>query len=286
MTVVHHKANHDTSPHPPNTLEAIIHCLDAGADWIEIDVFALADGDYLVTHDNDLSAETTGSGVVGELPAAQADGLRLKAQPDYRVPLLSAVVDLFASRGALTRLQLDFKSFLPFHDDEPLRRLASLVAPVKDRVLVSSPADWHLRGLRRIDANLALGFDPQFYLARRDPDVEYDPRLPPYREGAYGYHDDALLSLQRSMSTADYVRDRCELLLHQVPGITAVYLDYKLLLASLDDGFNWVDAIGEVDLFAWTLDVPAQSEAITRLYEAGVRHFTTDTPAALGALLA
>lgn len=285
VTAVYHKANHDTSPHPPNTIEAITHCLDEGAEWIEIDVFALADSDYLVLHNNDLSTETTGSGAVGERRATQAGDLHLKDKPEYRVPLLSEVVKVFAERGTSTKLQLDFKSFLPFHDDEPLRRLVSLVEPIKERVLVSSPADWHLRGLHRIDTALTLGFDPQFYLARRDPDVEYDPRLPPYREGAYGYHDDSLLSLQRSMPTVDYLRDRCEVLLHQVPGITAFYLNYRVLLASLDDGFNWVDAIGEVDLFAWTLDVPAQREAVERLYDSGVRHFTTDTPAALGALL-
>src|SRR5258707_14180987 len=70
--IVHHMAALDGQPFPPNSLEAIKACLDAKASFIEIDVTALADEDYLLVHDPILESETTGNGPVGTFTAEGA----------------------------------------------------------------------------------------------------------------------------------------------------------------------------------------------------------------------
>jgi glycerophosphoryl diester phosphodiesterase len=74
-----------------------------------------------------------------------------------------------------------------------------------------------------------------------------------------------------------------------VPRISTFYIDHHLLAQSLDDGFNWAEALHSygIKLDAWTLDAdkPIAAENARRLYNAGVDQFTTNTPAALSTLL-
>jgi glycerophosphoryl diester phosphodiesterase len=63
---------------PPNSLEAIHACLHAGAAFVEVDINALAAGDYLLVHELELSSETDGSGAVATCTAEQARSLHIK----------------------------------------------------------------------------------------------------------------------------------------------------------------------------------------------------------------
>jgi len=280
----------DSSSYPPNSLEAIRACLDVDAPFIEIDVTALAASDYLLVHDARLESETTGQGDVSAITAANAKTLHIKQLDEatpYAPALLSEVVALFLDRGGRSRLQIDFKNVLPLRNDEPLRRLVSLIEPLKDRVLVSTSADWHLRRLRALAAWLDLGFDIGFYLDYRPQPV--DPRVPPFRLGAYGYHDDHILAMQPLLDPAAYLAERCELLFRAVSDVSTWYVNYRLLTRALDEGFNmatWLHRVG-LKLDAWTLDVdqPAALAEIPRLKASGVDQFTTNTPRALAILL-
>jgi glycerophosphoryl diester phosphodiesterase len=285
--IVHHMAALDGN-YPPNSLEAIRACLDSGAPFIEIDITALANADYLLVHDLELDSETTGTGAVGKTTVEQVGALHFKAegvQTRFRVPLLSEVVALFTEYKTATRLQLDYKDIIPFANDEPLRRLLSLIQPLGERVIVSSGADWQLRRLGKLAPWLDLGFDVQFYIDWRQPGQPVDPRVPPFKAGVYGYWDDHVLATQRVWSTADYLAERCEVLTRLVPQISTFYIDHHLLAQSLDDGFNWAEALHSYDikLDAWTLDIDnvlAMNHA-RRLLDSGVDQFTTNTPAAL-----
>lgn len=291
--IIHHMAALNRQ-YPPNSLEAIRACLDADAPFIEVDIVALADGDYLLVHDLTLEGETTGRGEVGVLAAAEADSLYLRerdGEPSpYHPARLREVVALFAQHANTTaRLQLDFKNVLPLADDAPLAWLVEIVEPISEQVIVSSGADWQLRRLRHLAPNLELGFDIQFYLDWRSPGAPVDPRLPPYRQGAYGYWDDHPLATTRLQSTPEYLADRCAMLVLLVPDVTTFYIDHRLLVQSLDDGFSWATALHNygIKLDAWTLDVgnPIAEANARRLLEAGVDQFTTNTPTALRALL-
>src|SRR5689334_6879733 len=96
IIVYHQAALDDGVPRLPNSLAAIEACLAANAPFVEVDVTALADEDYLLVHDHRLESETTGHGPVGATPASEARSLyfRTSVQPVARVPLLSDVVAL------------------------------------------------------------------------------------------------------------------------------------------------------------------------------------------------
>jgi glycerophosphoryl diester phosphodiesterase len=292
-TIVHHMAALDGTL-VPNSLEAIRACLAAGAAIVEIDVMALAEGDYLLVHDPRLESETTGTGLVSGCPVATVTGLRFVRggrATDVRVPLLSEVVRLFGDTPGQTRLHVDYKNTRPFAEYEPLGRLVALLAPLGPRVIVSSKADWQLRHLRDLAPWLDLGLDVHFHLDHRSPSrPETERRYPPYRLGAYGYWDDHPLAAERVWPAAEYLADRCATIAGLVPGISTVYISHRLLVQSLDDGFNWAEALHRrgIRLDAWTLDVgdPVAEANARRLLAAGVDLFTTNTPAALAALLA
>lgn len=289
--IVHHMAALDGGMFPPNSLEGIAASLEAGAAIIEVDIVALAADDYLLVHDAQLERETSGAGAVAECSVTQARDLRIRSgdiTTRYHVPILSEVVTLM--RGTSTRLQLDFKNVIPFADDEPLERLVRLIEPLGSGVIVSSGADWQLRRLRKIAPELDLGFDVQFYIDWQAPEQTRHPQVYPRQRGVYGYYDDHPLATQRIRSTADYLADRCGALMGLVPKVSTFYIDHRLLAQSLDDGFNWASALHEAGIMldAWTLDVgkPVSEANAKRLLAAGVDLFTSNTPLALGALLA
>lgn len=288
--VVHHMAALDTQHYPPNSLEAIRACLGAGAPFIEIDVTALASMDYLLVHDSLLQNETTGEGEVGAALPEQAKELYLRhhGEPSsYPPALLSEVVALFLQFGGPSRLQIDFKNIYPMPSEEPLRRLITLIEPLAGRVQVSTAADWHLRAMHRLAPWLDLGFDIGFYLDYRTKPA--DPRKPPFREGAYNYHDDHLLALQKLMQVDQYLAERCEILYRMVPEVSTWYVNHLLITRCLQDGFNmasWLHDKG-IKLGAWTLDVdnPSVHAQIASLKALGVDQFTTNTPIALAQIL-
>lgn len=295
--IVHHTAATDGMSAPPNSLEAIRACLDTNADFVEVDVSALKTDDYLLVHELFLEDETTGIGAVSECTADQARELHFKvnaAATCYRVPLLSAVVELFrrhTEQGGTTRLQLDFKNVIPFSNDEPLRRFIRLIEPLGRYVLVSSIADWNLRKLRALAPWLDLGFDIQLYLHWRGTAEEQVSGGYPYprQRGAYDYWDDHPLALARFWPTAEYLADRCAALIRHVPNVNTFYVQHHLLVQSLNNGFNWAEALHAdgIALDAWTLDAddPIVSVNAPRLLQAGVDLLTTNTPWALRKLL-
>jgi glycerophosphoryl diester phosphodiesterase len=282
----------DGFPNPPNSLSAVEACLAVDAAVIEIDITPLAADDFLLVHDPDLESETTGSGKVGESTPERAKTYQIKyrgAATEHSPALLSEVVAAFLAQGRQTRLQLDYKAVFPSTSDEPLRRVIRLIEPLGDRIIISSGADWHLRKLRRLVSWLDLGFDIGFYLDWRDPSWQIDPRMPPYQRGAYGYHDDHVLSKVIMLPHAVYLAERCEGLLGQLPDTSTWYVSHHLIARCLDDGFNMAEWLHEngVKLDAWTLDAdkPAAVDNAPRLRDAGVDLFTTNTPAGLDALL-
>jgi glycerophosphoryl diester phosphodiesterase len=292
--VVHHMAALDTPDGPflPNSLAAVSACLDWGADVVEVDVTALADGDYLLVHDAELESETTGQGPVGACSATAAQELRIRwrdVPTDVPVPLLSDVVAAFLAHPGPTRLQLDFKNVIPFATDEPLRRLVDLIRPLGERVHVSTNADWQLRRLRALAPWLELGLDIHVYLDWHPPGASVDLWAYPRQEGAYGYRDDHPLATARHGDTARYLADRCGMLVGLVQRCSTFYVSHPFLARSLDDGFNWAEALHRegIKLDAWTLDADNATAVnnARRLLAAGTDQFTTNTPLALRRLL-
>ena len=289
LVLIHHSANRGRL-HPPGSLPGLKNCLACGAKIIEIDLSPTADGDFALLHGPLLERETTGSGPIQSLPAVHVAELChvWQGRPtDVPVGLLDQALELIEAHPHPVELQLDLKPYRPL-DTQAMVRLVERLRPVRERVRVTSPADWLVRYLHLLDPELPLGFDPLLYL---DLGWKGDTErgAPPYREGAYGYLDEHPLAGRRWGSSAEYLAARAEALWVQAPPGAIWYINARLLARALDDGFDWIADLHRrgalVD--AWTLDPdrPEQVALAQRLAGKGVDRITTnDAPALAQAL--
>jgi glycerophosphoryl diester phosphodiesterase len=291
ILLVHHAANRDHS-YPASSPPALRSCLEAGARVLETDIALLADGEFALLHGPTLESETTGRGPIGAVTSDEVRALRYVDRgqglpTEVPVGLLPEALDLLRHYPGTMELQLDLKPDV-YSSDEVLERLIAAVQPVKERVRVTSPSDWALRRLRRIDPELPLGFDPLLYI-EIDYGADSDPSVPPFRRGAYGYWDDHPLAMVRWGRPAAYLAARAEALWAQAPAEAVWYIDAALLGQALDDGFDWIAYLhglgAEVD--AWTLDAhkPERLALAQRLAAAGIDRITTNNAPALSRAL-
>ncbi len=292
VLLIHHSANRDHE-HASNSVRGLQACLDAGSRAVEMDISPLADGHFVLLHGPLLEGETNGSGAISARTVDEMEGLFLSRRgvlTDEPVSLLSRALERVQQHAQPVELQLDLKPHR-YLSDALLSPLVEALQPVKDRVRVTSEADWALRRLRELDADLALGFDPMLYLELNASaaDGKREPTRPPFRLGVYGYRDDHPLASRRWGDTADYLAARAEALWIQAPPGAIWYIRARLLIRALDDGFDWIADLhargAEVD--AWTLD-PDRPEHVAmarRLMAAGIDRITTNNAPALASAL-
>ena len=89
---------------PENTLVAFRQAIDDGADGIEFDVRATADGVPVLLHDRDIGRTTDGHGFVDELTLAELR--QWDAGSGEQVPTLAEALELVADR---VRLNIEIK---------------------------------------------------------------------------------------------------------------------------------------------------------------------------------
>jgi len=171
---------------PENTLEAFAYAIDAGADYIELDIQASSDGVLVVCHDAVLRRRLyqgpQGGRVVSRLTLAELGRLdcgsltdrrfpRQTAVPGARIPTLDEVLGL-AGRGDF-RFNIEVKTFpqRPRYGPAPEALAVLAVEAVQRRGLVRrvemQSFDLRvLRAIRALDAELPLAALCQF--GRRD----------------------------------------------------------------------------------------------------------------------
>lgn len=289
LVLIHHAANRG-GLHPPCSLPGLRDCLECGAQIVEVDLSPTADGDFALLHGPHLERETTGSGPIQSLPASQVVELRRvwrgKAT-DVPVGLLDQALELIKDHPYPVELQLDLKPYRPL-DTGSLARLIERLQPVRDRVRVTSGADWLLRRLQVLDPDLALGFDPLLYLDLGKEGAD-ERGAPPFREGAYGYLDEHPLASRRWGDPNEYLAARAEALWVQAPAGALWYISARLLAQALDDGFDWIAELHRqgAEVAAWTLDAnrPGHLPIARRLVDQGVDRITTNNPPALAEAL-
>lgn len=81
---------------PENTLSSFQRALDLNVCMIELDVYVCASGQLVITHDDDVSVTTNGSGKVADMTLAQLRSL--KVQGSGQIPTLQEVIDLVNRR--------------------------------------------------------------------------------------------------------------------------------------------------------------------------------------------
>lgn len=289
VTLIHHAANCGQAV-PPGSLKALEGCLQSGAAVIEIDLLPTADGAFALLHDQNLSGLTNGTGLASQKTRSDLEKLIYVdngEETDEKIGFLEDALSLLAAYPETQRLQLDLKPFSPL-TQAVLRQFVSLLNPLKDRIQVTSVADWALRALAHFAPELALGFDPLLYLDI----VDNEPRpaeLPPFRVGAYNIRDDHPLSAFQWGPLGEYFAARAAALLVQAPPGCEWFIRAELLKMAIEAGFNWIDYLHQngslVDV--WTIDVD-QADHIKLaqfLVDRGVDEITTDSPSRLAAFL-
>jgi glycerophosphoryl diester phosphodiesterase len=286
----YHQFLSGTGHHPPNSVSALREVLAGGAEVIEFDVHAIADGHYLLIHDDTLDRETTGSGPVHSCTAASVRALRLRGSDEVPA-LLADIAPLLTAHRRRLKVQVDVKDEAPLSSEDAgafLRALSPLSENPHLSVIVGCAGDWNLRTLRRLNPTLAVGLDILLHLDIPGPEI---PRLP-LRVNVYGYLDDHPLGYVPGVTVRDYLADRVESLCTLVPGAEEVYLRAQFILKAIADGVNPLEIVrrrlgASVVVDAWTLnaDHPGAAEMLHSLLLAGLDQITTDSALQLPALL-
>ena len=261
-----------------NSPLAIEECAREGVVRVEIDAQLLRDGGFLVFHDDRLDRVTDARGRVRDATAAEATRARFR---DGAHPLLFAeAVALMAAHEYPKWIELDLKDFAPYTWPQA-EALVRAVQPIKARAHFSSPADWNLRRLQRVDETILVSLNPHSYI---DTEEERKVGLP---AGAYGYRDAHPLARARDQSTDEYLRDRFGGIMRLVAGVSEAHLRFTMFERMLDDGVDPAGifhALG-IKVDVWTLDAetPRWRERLARVVAGGVDVVTTNTPRALAA---
>jgi glycerophosphoryl diester phosphodiesterase len=92
-----HRGEH--AHHPENSLPAIHGAIDAGMDFVELDVRTTSDGQLVIMHDPTVDRMTDGKGEVKNMTLAEIKKLDLGARfpgqfPNLRVPTFDEVLEL------------------------------------------------------------------------------------------------------------------------------------------------------------------------------------------------
>jgi glycerophosphoryl diester phosphodiesterase len=275
-----------TSRFPPNSLEAAEEALRTGAGVVEVDIVALADGTFLVTHETRLGRAIAGDPqvLIAQLTRAEARRLRFR-DASGGPPLLEELVDLALAIGGTTRLHLDLKEW---HALPPaaVAYLAGQAARLNGRAVVGSAADWNLQRIHAAAPQVTLGYDPLLRLDYRD---KVRPDAVPSYLGRHGYLDDDPIARVEGLSAAEYLEQRFAALTCLVPRAREFYVRWQVLLRAADQGFDltgFLHARGlRVD--AWTLDQPDEPALAVarRLLALGVDQLTTNAPLAFAEAL-
>ena len=145
---------------PENTLPAFEKALELGADGIELDAQATADGQLVVLHDYNLERTTTGVGPLRTHTLAQLAGIDAGVRFDTAfsgtpIPTLEQVFDLVGD-GFIVNVEIKNMDWNGGREPEPLANLIQR-RRLYDQVIVSSFNPIALRRMRQIDPSIPLG---------------------------------------------------------------------------------------------------------------------------------
>jgi glycerophosphoryl diester phosphodiesterase len=144
---------------PENTLAAVEAAIEAGADWVEIDVQQTLDDEIVVIHDSDLKKVgrvplTVAGSSASELREVDVGSWFGEEFGDQRVPLLSEVLELCRDRVGVN-IELKYHG----GEREMERQVAEIVeaAGMEDQVVVMSLSHAAVRTFRRLRPDWTVG---------------------------------------------------------------------------------------------------------------------------------
>jgi glycerophosphoryl diester phosphodiesterase len=254
-----------TATDPVFTGRRIIEGMKLGAS-IEVDLVVHAGHGMAVLHNLSLERETTGTGLVRETAPEVLRQLHLRdnagAPLEDRVMLLEDLAALLASEGAHpdALLQLDYKEDAAALDPETIAGFAEALAPVARSFILSSGDATSVNMLTSAVAGLRIGYDP--------------------------CHQGAIEQLMQDRDYAAFVAAAVA----ASPRAELDYLEYSLVLAADDEGFDLIGAFHahgrRVDAYTINHADAAGIEVAERLLALRTDQITTDDPEGLAEGLA
>ncbi len=151
---------------PEETIEACRAALEAGADWLELDLHRTADGVLVCSHDATVDRTTDGRGAIAAMTFAELSELDAgwAFSPDgesspfrgtgVRIPTLRAVLEAFPGQ----RFVLEVKQRQPSMMADLVTLLDELGA--RERVIVGAMREGMLSELRALAPGLRTGYGP------------------------------------------------------------------------------------------------------------------------------
>lgn len=146
--------------YPENTLVAVDSALTRGADAAEVDIWVTRDSVLMLMHDPTVDRTTNGTGRMSAMTSVQLQALDACSKRGAQwapcpVPTLRSALRLARRRRG--RMVLDLKG--PFSRDAFDELFAEVyAAKMQRRVLVTSFDLGMLRAVRRLDADVAVGY--------------------------------------------------------------------------------------------------------------------------------
>jgi glycerophosphoryl diester phosphodiesterase len=137
---------------PENTLAAFRSAVDAGADWLEMDVQMSDDGHLVVIHDTTVDRTTNGSGRVADFTLAQLQAL--DAGNGEQIPAFVQVLELATAANIGIMPEAKSPEFYPGIETKIVEALAA--AGYEERVTVQSFDAASLVRLAELSPNLSL----------------------------------------------------------------------------------------------------------------------------------
>ncbi len=151
--------------YPENTLLAFQKAVEAGADWLELDVVSTFDDVLIVSHDTMADRCTNGAGLFCDMSLAEVKALDAGAWfdpqfADERIPMLQAVLDWVVDQPVRVCIEVKGVTPLDYHDTA-----RALVALLQERdylqpVVISSFDPDCLEAIKAWEPLLATALDP------------------------------------------------------------------------------------------------------------------------------
>ena len=258
-----HRAKRRASD-PVFTGQRILEGMRLGAS-VEVDLVVHGDRGFAVLHDLTADRETTGSGAIDRLGAAELRSFLLRGEDGVplseHVMLLEDLCALLAQGGlhADALLQLDYKEDWRVLDEAALATFQRAVGPVARHMILSSGGAEAVRLLTKDVPGIRIGYDP--------------------------CHDGALERIAQTRDFAGFVRDAVA----ASPSAEMIYLAYRLVLEADRLGFDMVAAFHaegrRIDAYTINKADAVGQERVEQLLALKVDQITTDDPEGLLALV-
>ena len=144
---------------PDNTLASIQKAIEAGADWVEVDVQETADGEVVVFHDSDFKKVAGSDLKIWDATRADIEQLDIGSwfAPEFRgerVPTLSQVLE--TCRGKI-RVNIELKYY--GHNDQLEQRVVDLIEShrMESEIVIMSLKSDGIRKIKSLRPNWKVG---------------------------------------------------------------------------------------------------------------------------------